>query len=106
MGTKLWSADMIINDYLHPMTMDYANDKIESACTLLYSLNSFLMGFGVGIKDLPRPKNNDGTLGGELKWKLWLKDNYFEKYFPLISKAVGKYLREVLDEIKFERGNF
>jgi hypothetical protein len=29
---------------------------------------------------------------------------YYEQYCPLLMKSIGKYLREILDAIKNERG--
>ena len=103
MGSVVWSADTIIVSFLQPSTYAYTNGKYSEAATLLDSLNNFFLGFGVGIQNLPTPKKNKTGLHNELDSEAYSK-KWFESYFPLISKSMGKYLRETIDSIKMDRG--
>jgi hypothetical protein len=104
MGSVVWSADTIITSYLHPATFAYNSGKFIEAATALSSLNNFFLGFGVGITDLPPPYLSKKNLKSEMERELYSRQ-WYEKYLPLISKAMGKYLRETIDHIKWERGN-
>lgn len=106
MGSKLLSTDMIVNIYMSPMMKAYQFHEYDVACNILFQLNGFFRGFNFGIKDLPPPKD---PLPSEIRARLnpmaYYK-NYFDKYAPLISIALGKYQREILSQIQDERGAY
>jgi hypothetical protein len=103
MGSVVWSADTIILSFLQPAVYAYNSGRYSEAAVNLDSLNNFFLGFGVGISDLPVPKLENRDLGHELSSSTYSK-RWYEMYFPLISKSMGKYLRETIDNIKIERG--
>ena len=105
MGSVVWSADTLIVSYLQPSIFAYNTGKYVEAATLIDSLNNFFLGFGVGIDDLPPPQTNKTVLNKEFQANSYSR-LWFDKYFPLVSKSMGKYLRETLDTIKIERGTF
>lgn len=105
MGSVVWSADTLIVSYIQPATFAYSNGKYVEAAVLIDSLNNFFLGFGVGIEDLPPPQSNNSVLNKEFQANQYSR-LWYEKYYPLVSKAMGIYLRETLDTIKMERGNF
>jgi hypothetical protein len=105
MGSVVWSADTLIVSYLQPSIFAYNNQKYQEAAILIDSLNNFFLGFGVGIKDLPNPLDNKKVLNREFNADTYSK-KWFDMYFPLVSKCMGIYLRDTLDTIKIERGNF
>lgn len=103
-GAKLLSTDMIVSIYLSPMIKAYQFHDYESAANICYDFNNFLKGFGSGIKDLPAPINPDKTDVMDRRNPAGYYKIYYERYKPLLSKALGKYQREVLEFIKEERG--
>ena len=105
MGSKLLSTDMLVNIYMAPMNKAYQFHDYDSAANLLYQFNSFMRGFDFGIKDLPPPKDPIATeIHSRMNPGIYYK-NYFDRYSPLLSLALGKYQREILDQIQDERGS-
>jgi len=87
-----------------PMNKAYQFHDYDSAANLLYQFNSFFKGFDYGIKDLPPPKDpfpND--VYSRLNPSPYYK-NYFDRYAPLMSLALGRYQREILDQIQENYG--
>lgn len=76
----------------------------ETAANLVYEFNDFMLGFGSGIKDLPKPINPDTSDIMERRNPLSYYQTYYYKYAPLVSRQLGKYQREILNYIKDERG--
>ncbi len=105
MGSVVWSADTLIISYLQPSIFSFNNEKYREAAILLDGLNSFFIGFGVGIEGLKAPVSHASDMKNELN-KVTYSRGWFETNFPLVSKSMGIYLRETLDTIKIERGNF
>lgn len=103
-GSKLLSTDMIVSIYLAPMSKAYQFHDYDTAANMLYDFNGFLVGFGSGISDLPAPTNPAATDIAERRNPIGYFKSYYERYKPLLSKALGKYQREVLEYIKEERG--
>ncbi len=104
MGAKLLSTDMIVSIYLAPMSKAYQFHDYDSAANMLYDFNGFLLGFGSGITNLPAPTNPDRSDVNDRRNPIGYYKSYYERYKPLLSKALGKYQREVLEFIKEERG--
>lgn len=98
---------MLMNDYLRPMSNAYDFGKYDKAAVLLYKLNAFLIGFGkIGLTDLPDPPKNEVTNSDHLRNRsnaglsyISRCKIYFEKYSPLIDKAVGRYQYEMLQAV-------
>lgn len=105
MGAKLLSTDMIVSIFMSPMIKAYQFHDYDSAANILYQFNSFFLGFGSGIIDLPKPEDPDRTDISERRNPAYYFKTYYEKYGPLMSVELGKYQKEVLDYIKEERGN-
>lgn len=105
MGSVVWSADTLIISYLQPSIFNFNNEKYREAAIILDGLNNFFVGFGVGITDLKTPVSHSTNMRNELN-KVTYSREWFEMNFPMISKSMGIYLRETLDTIKIERGNF
>lgn len=105
MGSVVWSADTLIVSYIQPATFAYSNGKYVEAAVLIDSLNNFFLGFGVGISNLPPPQQDKKVLNKEFSASLYSRE-WYERFYPLVSKSMGKYLRETLDTIKMERGTF
>lgn len=103
MGTVVWSADTLIVSFLQPSVWSYNNEKYQAAAVLMDGLNEFFLGFGVGLKNVPKPFSHDKKLVNEFNQTAYAK-KWFEMYFPLISKSMGVYLRHTIDLIKVERG--
>ena len=107
MGSKILSTDMLMNDYIRPMSNAYDFGKYDKAAVLLYKLNSFLIGFGkIGLVDLPMPPKNDGGGANDVKTRTRAVNGfivrcmlYFEKYSPLVDKAVGMYQYQMLQAV-------
>jgi len=98
MGSKLWSSDALLLTFIHPMLQAYVQHNYEEACQLLYQLNSFFVGFGVGIDDLPKPESFRFSVRDRMNPEGDFK-NYYEHYAPLVKKAMGLYIAEVLRTI-------
>lgn len=96
---------MLVNIYMAPMVKAYQFHDYDSACNILFSLNGFFRGFNFGIKDLPPPLDPAIDVFDRVNPSRYYK-RYFDKYSPLMSVALGKYQREILDQIADERGNY
>lgn len=111
MGSKLWSVEFIIGDFVHPMQYNFGNGNYDKASSLLYQLNCFFLGFSksmkvkVGVEDMPKPE--DYTKGNPKD--IWERSNpkqplirYYTKYAPLVTTSMGIYIGEVLKHIEVE----
>lgn len=86
------------------MSKAYQFHDYNSAAQMLYQLNGLIIGFGAGISDLPFPNNPDRSDINDRRSPEGYYKMYYEQYCPLLMKSIGKYLREILDAIKNERG--
>jgi len=86
------------------MTKAYTFHDYNTAAWMLYDCNDFLYGFGSGIKNLIKPINPDTSDIADRRNPESYYKNYYERFKPLLSRALGKYQREVLNTIKDERG--
>lgn len=110
MGSKLFAADMILNDMIKPMNNAYQFKDYPTACGFLDALEKFLKGYGEGISDMPpKPEVFDNNSSDILSRTTRGNDynarckRYFEKYYPIVMQRVGLYIKAVLDAI--ERDN-
>ncbi len=102
MGSYLLSTDMLVNDYIKPMNQAYSFNQYETASQLLWQLLNFFSGFGLKIKDMPKPIPGSKNLRGRTMSHSSYKA-YFEEHAPQATKLMGLYQRTVLDNIKTER---
>lgn len=96
---------MIVSIYLMPMKKAAGFKDFVSAANLVYDFNDFMIGFGSGIIDLPKPINPDMSDVMERRNPMAYYEQYYYKYAPLVSRNLGKYQRDILNYIKEERGN-
>lgn len=94
-SSKLWAVDNILNDMARLTTNAYQFKDYETAVHMLRQMNMFLVGCYIKEKTLPDPE------AIEKPPKLYYK-KYYEKYSPRVFKALGRYLRDVLESIKEE----
>ena len=87
-----------------PMIKAYQYHDYDSAANILYQFNGFFLGFGHGIKNLPKPSNPSKNDINDRRNPISYYKGYYEMYAPLMSKEMGAYQREVLDYIQEERG--
>lgn len=98
MGNRIPSLDMLLGNFIHPIMTCYSYGQFEKACRLLWLLNAFLLGFGEGVSDLPKPMSITTDI---ISRSTPARDyeNYFNKYADIIFKKMGKYNRAVLDSL-------
>lgn len=98
MGNRIPSLDMLLGNFIHPIMNAYIYGQFEKAARLLYLLNQFLLGFGEGLSDIPKPMSISSDI---VSRSFPVRDykNYFDKYADVIFKKMGKYNREVLDSL-------
>ena len=106
MGTKILSSDMLVSTYLFPAIGAYTRHDYQQACTILFAFNSFFKAFGEAIDDLPSPKDPSMSDVRDRVNPAVYYQNYFEKYLPALSAALGKYQRVELDTVKEDSGRF
>lgn len=104
MGTLILSTDLLVSLYLNPMSKAFAFKDYQTACTFLYSFNEFFKGFKMGVDDLPEPKIPDMTDVMDRRSPFAYYKQYFERYYPMVSKILGIYQHKILEQIKDERG--
>lgn len=98
MGNRIPSVDMILSSVFHPMMNAYIMGQYQQAANLLYALNSFLVGFGEGIENLPKPIAITDDIISRAQPSEDYK-RYYNKYSNLVVKKMGKYIRSVLDSL-------
>lgn len=98
MGNRIPSLDMLLGNFIHPIMNAYLYGQFEKAARLLWLLNNFLLGFGEGLDDIPRPMSISNDI---ISRSFPIRDykNWFDKYSQEIFKKMGKYNREVLDSL-------
>lgn len=72
---------------------------------MLYDLNSFLLGFGVGIEDLPLPTEVAVDIMDRQHPERYHRQ-YRIMYAHLVMKALGKYNRDMIDAVKNKHFGF
>ena len=95
MGNRIIAVDPLIGEFIRPSINAYVTGNYRGACTLLDSLNAFLLSFGAGISDMPTPIPNIQSLTDELKLETHYK-NYFERYQHPVMKSLGWAIRQEL----------
>ena len=97
MGNRIPSVDMLLGHVFRPMMNAYVMGHYEQAAKLLYTLNSFLLGFGEGV-ELPKPISiTNGIVDRATSHRDY--EVYFNKYSEAVIKKMGKYIRSVLDSL-------
>lgn len=104
MGNRLFSSDMIINDYMKSYTNAFGFQQYGTAAQLLYQLNAFLIMFDAGVEDLMPPQLPDETATTVINANTFFQ-TYCEVNGPLVIGSVGKYLKETLDYIVEENNS-
>lgn len=107
MGSKLFSSDMLLSELIIPMVNSYSHNDFAKACTQLYSLSMFLVGFGEGIKDFPKPPKPKIVVMGDARSRQssgaeYQNDcqAYFDQYYPIVMMRLGKYQQTMLKAIE------
>ena len=101
MGSKLWAVDIILNDIIRPMIQAYTMHQYSTASNLIYQLNSFFIGYGVGILDMKEPVIKDSTFQGIITQDDFYR-TYYEFYSPIVMKSMGKYISDVIRKLDEE----
>jgi hypothetical protein len=89
---------MLLNDFLHPMMNAYLYGQYQKASNLLFQLNAFLLGYGEGLGDLPKPMSITNDIVSR-SFPNRDYQTYYDKYAEVVFKKMGKYIRSVLDSL-------
>ena len=110
MGSKILASDMLISEMLIPMQNAYHHADYAKASHDLYVLSSFLLGFGEGIKDFPRPPTPKNIMVSDARTRinepqryLTACKNYYEEHSPTIMMCFGQYQRKMLDALEHNK---
>ena len=102
MGNRIIAVDPIIGEFIRPSINAYSSANYRGACTMLDALNCFLMAFGAGIADMPRPIPTHDTLRDRLEVD-YQYQKYFEAWLHPLMKALGFAIRQELIKVIDEK---
>ena len=101
MGNRIIAVDPIIGEFVRPSINAYTSGTYRGACHLLDALNGFLLAFGAGISDMPRPQPYVETFKDRLQIDFQYQ-KYYEKWLHPLMKALGFAIKSevlrVIDE--------
>lgn len=107
MGSMITSLEALLTMTIMPMKNAYHMKDYESAMHDLYELSEFLIGFGEGIENFPKPPERMSPNGLPVKERDMIESvftgkckTYYHTLSPPIFRRWGKYQRTVLDIIK------
>jgi hypothetical protein len=95
MGSKLPAVDILLVNYMKPMITAYNFGHYEVAAKDLFFLNMFLNGYGEGV-ELKMPQSRPVGIHQRQRPDHDFKI-YYERNCGAVMKALGLYIREVLD---------
>lgn len=99
MGNDILSTDLLVSGLVRSTYNCYQFKDYVEGNSMLFDLNSFLLGFGVGIENLPLPTNVTTGIQDRMNPEKYHRD-YRIMYAHLVMKALGKYNREMIDAVK------
>lgn len=99
MGNDIPATDMLLSGLVRSTYNCYQFKDYIEGNAMLYDLNSFLLGFGVGIENLDPPTHLTTGIQDRLHPEQYNR-TYRLRYAPLVMKALGMYIRTTIDSIK------
>lgn len=99
MGNDILSTDMIVSGLVRSTYNCYQFKDYVEGNQMLFDLNSFLLGFGVGIENLEPPTEITTGIQDRMNPEVYHR-TYRKMYANLVMKALGIYNRHMIDAVK------
>lgn len=105
MGSLVWSADMMIQDYMQTMLRAEQFGKWETAAQCLFNLSKFLIGYGQGL-DIPAPPKISFQDANDIRHRIntgskYMTEcqKYYRRYSPDIMERIGLYISDIMTKL-------
>jgi len=95
--SELIGYNMLLNNAHNVLAHDPSPHAGMMACVALHRINSYMMGLGLGLKDVPELEPDASTRGKQdpAGYYVW----YYCKYVPMIDRLLG-VRRRMIDEAR------